>query len=149
MAQTQCNPLSTDIANAPLSWQVGVSDMQVRVTAVNSVNSAAPSPVSVSSLFRLRPGAPTSVNAAYGSNGFTITWSPGNAQGNSDISYIVYYRSQGSAGAWSEVTSSTASVRVDAGSLTSGTNYEFKVVARSAFIGDSADSVVNQNNLWY
>ena len=79
-----------------------------------------------------RPGAPTSVDAAYGNGEVTLTWTAPTSSGGSDItSYQYRYREMG--GTWEAWKDDVGLALEDTiMGLTNGTTYEFEVQAMNA-----------------
>ena len=103
-----------------------------RVSAVNEVGTGTTSTATSSVLVATAPGSPTSLSGTGGVDFVDLTWSAPSSNGGSPITdYVVEYSTGGSWTTYVRTASTATSVRVP--SLTTGTNYTFRVSAKNLF----------------
>jgi surface protein len=103
-----------------------------RVSAVNEVGTGTTSTATSSVLVATAPGSPTSLSSTGGVDFVNLTWSAPASNGGSPITdYVVEYSTGSSWTTYVRTASTATSVRVP--SLTTGTNYTFRVSAKNLF----------------
>jgi len=103
-----------------------------RVSAVNEVGTGTTSTATSSVLVATAPGSPTSLSGTGGVDFVDLTWSAPASNGGSPITdYVVEYSTGSSWTTYVRTASTATSVRVP--SLTTGTNYTFRVSAKNLF----------------